>query len=164
MKTNSFTVRAVLKKGNDALKNGTYPIIIKVQRNGITQTLSLSERIEEKYWKNGKAIGKGFSTLNDLIDKRIQDLKDFILESKRLNIPLSNNEISNFWNGKSEKEQDFYKFFDDFCIFHLIKKSKATRVHYTTLKKKLVDHSPNLSFTEIDYSFMKQSVLKRKLR
>lgn len=61
MKTNSFTVRAVLKKGNDALKNGTYPIIIKVQRNGITQTLSLSERIEEKYWKNGKAIGKGFT-------------------------------------------------------------------------------------------------------
>jgi site-specific recombinase XerD len=155
MKTNSFTVRAVLKKGNDALKNGTYPIIIKVQRNGITQTLSLSERIEEKYWKNGKAIGKGFAPLNDLIDKRIQDLKDFILESKRLNIPLSNNEISNFWNGKSEKEQDFYKFFDEFCLSHLEKKSKATRVHYTTLRKKLIDHRPNLSFTEIDYSFMK---------
>ncbi len=46
METNYFTVRAVLRT-DKIRKNGTCPIYIVLQRNNVTQKLSLSEFIEE---------------------------------------------------------------------------------------------------------------------
>lgn len=157
MLVNYFTLKAVLRTEKSKLKNNTYPIYLYVQRNGRTQKLSLGERIEEKKWdKVGEsAIGKGYQQLNALISKKKQDLNDFILEYKRLGLELSDLDISNFWNGKSNEKLDFYKFYDSFCETHLIDKREATKSHYSTLRKKLKNFKPNLSFSEIDYSFMK---------
>jgi len=122
METNYFTVRAVLR--TDKLrKDGTCPIYIVLQRNNVTQKLSLSEFIEEKYWNkySEEGIGKGFGNLNAIIKKRKLNLEEFIRENKSLGKSISKTDISNFWNGKSVNEVDvlFSKFYESFCKRHM---------------------------------------------
>ena len=157
METNYFTVRAVLRT-DKIRKNGTCPIYIVLQRNNVTQKLSLSEFIEEKYWDKDKeqGIGKGFGNLNAVIKKKKQNLEDFIRESKSIGRPLSKTDISNFWNGKTETDNEilFSTFYESYCKRHFQTIRKSTQIHYTTLGKKIDDFKPNLMVSEIDYSFM----------
>ncbi|MFN3967745.1 site-specific integrase [Flavobacterium sp.] len=159
METNYFTVRAVLR--TDKLrKDGTCPIYIILQRNNVTQKLSLSEFIEEKYWDKTTelGIGKGFGNLNALIKKEKQNLEDFIRQSKSLGNSLSKTDISNFWNGKSETEPEedlaFSNFYESFCKRHFLNIRESTQVHYVTLEKKIKDFKPTLKLSEVDYAFM----------
>ncbi|KAF2336148.1 site-specific integrase [Flavobacterium daemonense] len=157
METNYFTVRAVLRT-DKTRKDGTCPIHIVLQRNNVTQKFSSSEFIEEKYWDKNteQGIGKGFGNLNAVIKKKKQKLEDFIRESKSLGKSLSKDEISNFWNGKSDSEDDllFSKFYESFCKRHFLTIKESTQIHYVTLGKKLKYFKPNLKLSEIDYSFM----------
>ena len=159
METNYFTVKAVLRK-DKIRKDGTCPIYIVLQRNNTTQKLSLSEFIQEKNWDKNieQGIGKGFGILNTLIKKKKQNLEDFIRENKSLGKPLSKENISNFWNGKSETEIAnellFTKFYESFCKRHFLTIRESTQIHYITLGKKMKAFNPNLKMSEIDYSFM----------
>lgn len=157
METNYFTVRAVLRT-DKIRKDGTCPIHIVLQRNNVTQKFSSSEFIEERYWDKNteQGIGKGFGNLNAVIKKKKQKLEDFIREGKSLGKSLSKDEISNFWNGKSDSEDDllFSKFYESFCKRHFLTIKESTQIHYVTLGKKLKDFKPNLKLSEIDYSFM----------
>lgn len=157
MITNYFTVRAVLRT-DKIRKDGTCPIHIVLQRNNVTQKFSSSEFIEERYWDKDaeQGIGKGFGNLNAIIKKKKQKLEDFIREGKSLGKSLSKDEISNFWNGKSDSEDDllFSKFYESFCKRHFLTIKESTQIHYVTLGKKLKDFKPNLKLSEIDYSFM----------
>ncbi|MEO8254280.1 MAG: phage integrase SAM-like domain-containing protein, partial [Flavobacterium sp.] len=159
MNTNYFTVRAVLRT-DKIRKDGTCPIYIVLQRNNVTQKLSLSEFIEEKHWDKitEQGIGKGYGILNAIIKKRKQNLEEFIREYKSLGKALSNTDIGNFWNGKSvTKDKDellFSKFYESFCIRHFKTIKESTQVHYLTLGKKMSDFRPDLKLSEIDYSFM----------
>lgn len=159
MNTNYFTVKAVLR--TDKLrKDGTCPIYIVLQRNNVTQKLSLSEFIEEKYWDKtaGLAIGKGYGNLNAIIKREKQNLEDFIRESKSLGKLLSKVDISNFWNDKSEivtkEELTFSKFYESFCKRHFLTIRESTQIHYVTLEKKIKDFKPMLKLSEVDYAFM----------
>lgn len=157
METNYFTVRAVLRT-DKIRKDGTCPINIVLQRNNVTQKFSSSEFIEEKYWDKDaeQAIGKGFGNLNAVIKKQKQKLEDFIRESKSIGRSLSKDDISNFWNGKTDSEDEllFSKFYESFCKRHFLTIKESTQIHYVTLGKKMKDFRPNLKLSEIDYSFM----------
>lgn len=159
METNYFTVRAVLRT-DKIRKDGTCPIYILLQRNNVTQKLSLSEFIEERYWDKTSelAIGKGFGNLNALIKKEKQNLEDFIRQNKSLGKSLSKTDISNFWNGKSEIEPEedlaFSSFYESFCKRHFLTVRESTQVHYVTLEKKIKDFKPMLKLSEVDYAFM----------
>lgn len=159
MKTNYFTVRAILRL-DKVKKDGTCPIYIVLQRNGFTQKLSLSESIEEKYWdkKAEQAKGKGFGNLNAIIKREKQNLEDFIRENKSLGNSLSDMDIKNFWNGKSQIEIDnemlFSKFYETFCKRHFLNVKPSTQIHYVTLGKKINDFRPKVKISEIDYPFM----------
>jgi integrase len=161
MNTNYYTVRAVLRT-DKVRKDGTCPIYIILQRNGVTQKLSLSEFIEEKFWdKNAEqGIGKGYGNLNAVIKKKKQNLEDFIRENKSIGKPVSKTDISNFWNGKIGIEIEikdqllFSEFYEAFCKWHFKDIKKSTQIHYVTLGKKMKDFRPNLKIAEIDYLFM----------
>ena len=152
-----YTVRAVLRT-DKIRKNGTCPIYVVLQYNNVTQKFSTSEFIEEKYWDKDKeqGIGKGFGNLNAVIKKKKQNLEDFIRESKSIGRPLSKTDISNFWNGKTETDNEilFSTFYESYCKRHFQTIRKSTQIHYTTLGKKIDDFKPNLMVSEIDYSFM----------
>lgn len=157
MTINYYTVRAVLRT-DKIRKNGTCPIYVVLQYNNVTQKFSTSEFIEEKYWDKDKeqGIGKGFGNLNAVIKKKKQNLEDFIRESKSIGRPLSKTDISNFWNGKTETDNEilFSTFYESFCKRHFQTIRESTQIHYTTLGKKIDDFKPNLMVSEIDYSFM----------
>ncbi|MFI0427488.1 MAG: tyrosine-type recombinase/integrase [Flavobacterium sp.] len=157
MTINYYTVRAVLRT-DKIRKNGTCPIYVVLQYNNVTQKFSTSEFIEEKYWDKDKeqGIGKGFGNLNAVIKKKKQNLEDFIRESKSIGRPLSKTDISNFWNGKTETDNEilFSTFYESYCKRHFQTIRKSTQIHYTTLGKKIDDFKPNLIVSEIDYSFM----------
>jgi len=157
MTINYYTVRAVLRT-DKIRKNGTCPIYVVLQYNNVTQKFSTSEFIEEKYWDKDKeqGIGKGFGNLNAVIKKKKQNLEDFIRESKSIGRPLSKTDISNFWNGKTETDNEilFSTFYESYCKRHFQTIRKSTQIHYTTLGKKIDDFKPNLMVSEIDYSFM----------
>ncbi|PKB17013.1 site-specific integrase [Flavobacterium sp. 5] len=157
METNYFTVKAVLRM-DKIRKDETCPIYIVLQRNNVTQKLSLSEFIQVKHWDKNteQGIGKGYGNLNAIIKKRKQNLEDFIRESKSFGKPLTKADINNFWNGKSVNEDDvlFSKFYKSFCKRHFKTIKESTQVHYVTLEKKLNHFKPNLKISEINYSFM----------
>ncbi|MFK7114095.1 tyrosine-type recombinase/integrase [Flavobacterium oreochromis] len=157
MYINYFTIRAVLRT-DKIRKNGTCPIYVVLQYSNVTQKFSTSEFIEEKYWDKdkGQGVGKGFGNLNAVIKKKKQNLEDFIREAKSIGRPLSKTDISNFWNGKTENDNEilFSKFYESYCKRHFQTIRESTQIHYTTLRKKIDDFKPNLMVSEIDYSFM----------
>ena len=162
METNYFTVRAVLRT-DKIRKDGTCPIYIILQRSNVTQKLSLSEFIEEKFWDKNteQGIGKGFGNLNAVIKKKKQKLEDYIRENKSIGKPVSKTDISNFWNGKeveikieTKDQLLFSEFYETFCKSHFDDIKKSTQIHYVTLGKKMKDFKPNLKTCEIDYSLM----------
>ena len=158
METNYFTVKAVLRT-DKIRKDGTCPIYIVLQRNNVTQKLSLSEFIPEKYWdKNSEqGIGKGYGNLNAIVNRKKHSLENFIRENKSLGKSISKADISNFWNGKPKVDLDkdlFLKFYKSYCNRHFKTIKESTQTHYVTLGKKIKDFRPNLKLSEIDYSFM----------
>lgn len=137
-------------------KDGKCPIYLFIYSEGLTQKLSLSEYIPESVWDKDKerADAKGYGELNTIIMQKKLAVETFIRESAAQGKEVGRKEISNFWNGRAEREVNFYKFYEDFCTNHFETIKPATQVHYITLGKKLKSFSPGLKFQDIDYAFM----------
>lgn len=140
-------------------EDNTCPIYIQVIIDRRVKKLTLKgELINVDNWDKtvGRAKGKGYKPLNDLLDKKEQDVKDFIRTKKTNNEMPTFEEISNFWNGVKKSNDDFFEFYDDFCKRHFAVNeiAESTQVHYTTLRKKLKGFKPNLKFSMIDLTLM----------
>ncbi|MFL9837099.1 site-specific integrase [Flavobacterium sp. ST-75] len=155
MKHDYYTVKAGLRK-DKIRKDGLTPIYLFVYSGGLTQKLSLSEYIPEKLWDKEKerVTAKGYGNVNSIILQKKNDILNFIRKELADGNELSQKAISNFWNGKADREVDFYKFYASFCQSHFKTIRKSTQSKYLTLEKKLRMYSPKLRFKEIDYAFM----------
>lgn len=155
MKNDYYIVRAGIRTDKKR-KDGLCPVYLFVYSGGITQKLSLAQYIPEKVWDKEKETtkAKGYGDVNSLILQKKMAVESFIRECELNGREVTRQAISNWWNGKTDKEVDFYKFYADYCAKHFENIRPATQVHYVTLKKKLKDFRPGLKFTEIDYAFM----------
>lgn len=145
-------------------EDDTCPIYIQVIVDRKVKKLTLKgESVNITNWDKiiGRAKGKGYKPLNDLLDKKEQDVKDFIRNKKTNNEMPTSEEITFFWNGVKKSNADFFEFYDGFCKRHfdVNKIAESTQVHYTTLRKKLIDFKPNLKFEDIDINLMEDFVI-----
>ena len=111
--------------------------------------------------KKGRAIGKGYGFLNSLLDKKEQNVKDFIRQRQCNGYNPKLTDIRDFWYGKNNVTDDLFVYIKIYLEDKKVNKNKkerkikpATLVHYKTLEKKLKLFKKNISLSEIDESFM----------
>lgn len=152
MKSN-FSVKAILRT-DKVLKNGNSPIFIQVIISSEKKIYSLGESVEQKFWdkKSGLAVGKGFGTLNSIINKRISDLVAHCNQAIMGGVPLSFSIIDNFIKGN--QNNNFYKVFDDIMELKSPELSNDTLYKYQTLRKRLKDFKSKIFVSEIDLSLI----------
>jgi len=152
MKSN-FSVKAILRT-DKVLKNGNSPIFIQVIINSEKKTYSLGESVEKKFWdkKSGLAVGKGFGTLNSVINKRTSDLVAHCNQAIMGGVPLSFSIIDNFVKGN--QNNNFYKVFDEIMELKRPDLSPDTLYKYETLRKRLKDFKSKIFVSEIDLSLI----------
>lgn len=155
MKKHYYIVRAGIRTDKKR-KDGLCPVYLFVYFGGITQKLSLAQYIPEKIWDKDKETvkAKGYGDVNSLILQKKTAVEGFIRECDLNGRAVTRQAISNWWNGKTDKEIDFYKFYADYCAKHFKDIRTSTQIHYLTLEKKLKAFKPNLRFSEIDYALM----------
>ncbi len=152
----SYSVKSKIRTDKKR-KDGTCPIIIQVIWNRKHRKLTLKgEYIKPKNWNKarGRAIGKGFKSLNDLLDKKEQDIKDFIRELKMSGETITLGKIRDFWTGNDEYKDSFLGFYDSFCDRHFKKIKPSTQKHYITFRKKIIDFQADLKLSEINLNLM----------
>ncbi|MFD2601758.1 site-specific integrase [Flavobacterium suzhouense] len=155
MKNDYYNVRADIR-ADKKRKDGYYPIYLFVYCSGATQKFSLAEYIPKNIWDKEKerVNAKGYGDVNSIILQKKNDVLNFIRKELADGNRLSQKDISNYWNGKADREVDFYKFYSSFCQSHFKTIVESTQSKYLTLEKKLKIYSPKLKFKDIDYAFM----------
>lgn len=154
MKSN-FSVKAILRT-DKVLKNGNSPIFIQVFINSEKKTYSLGESVEQKFWdkKSGQAVGKGFGTLNSIINKRISDMVAHCNQAIMGGVPLSFSIIDNFVKGN--QNNNFFKVFDEVLELKKPDLSDDTYYKYQTLRTRLKNFKSKIFVSEIDLALIKK--------
>ncbi|WP_313100938.1 tyrosine-type recombinase/integrase [Epilithonimonas sp.] len=154
MKSN-FSVKAILRT-DKVLKNGNSPIFIQVFINSEKKTYSLGESVEKKFWdkKSGLAVGKGFGTLNSIINKRISDIVAHCNQAIMGGVPLSFSIIDNFVKGY--QNNNFFKVFDEVLELKKPDLSDDTYYKYQTLRTRLKNFKSKIFVSEIDLALIKK--------
>lgn len=154
MKSN-FSVKAILR-ADKVLKDGKSPIFIQVIISSEKKTYSLGENVEKKFWdkKSGLAVGKGFGTLNSIINKRTSDLIAHCNQAIMGGVPLSFSIIDNFIKGN--QNNNFFKVFDEVLELKRPDICDDTYYKYQTLRIRLKNFKSKIFVSEIDLSLIKK--------
>ncbi|MGX9986928.1 tyrosine-type recombinase/integrase [Soonwooa purpurea] len=154
MKSN-FSVKAILR-ADKVLKDGKSPIFIQVIISSEKKTYSLGENVEKKFWdkKSGLAVGKGFGTLNSIINKRTSDLIAHCNQAIMGGVPLSFSIIDNFIKGN--QNNNFFNVFDEVLELKRPDICDDTYYKYQTLRIRLKNFKSKIFVSEIDLSLIKK--------
>lgn len=154
MKSN-FSVKAILR-ADKVLKDGKSPIFIQVIISSEKKIYSLGESVEKKFWdkKSGLAVGKGFGTLNSIINKRTSDLIAHCNQAIMGGVPLSFSIIDNFIKGN--QNNNFFKVFDEVLELKRPDICDDTYYKYQILRIRLKNFKSKIFVSEIDLSLIKK--------
>ena len=154
MKVN-YSVKAILRTDKKRL-DGKCPINFRVTINSKALKLPSGEFVEESNWNKIDCCFKGAKTsvANEMLDKEVNRIKDFIREQRIFGNVLNHDTVKNFYSNKNTS--DFNIVFDEFCKikFHKDKLSLGTQKHYLLLKKRILEYKPNLKVQDIDTKFV----------
>ena len=152
MKQN-FSVKAILRNDKKR-KDGTYPINYRVTIDSRVLKLSSGEYVEETKWNKIDACFKGSksSIENSSLEYDIARIKDFIRIQRSVGKFLTLDSVKNFYSTKPA--DDFFKFYDEFCVRKFLEISIGTSKHYTLLRKRLKQFKNDIRFSQIDLKFI----------
>ncbi|WP_312171483.1 tyrosine-type recombinase/integrase [Chryseobacterium sp.] len=147
-------MKAIIRT-DKADKTGACPICIQILINGDKKRISIGEKINPINWDTslGRAKGKGFANLNNVIDKRKSTLNEFFSQSILAGKLISSNDIDIFLKGF--KNNDFYKVYD-LVLQKKTELSVDTRYKYEVLRRRLKKFRPKISVSDIDNDFILQ--------
>jgi integrase len=164
MKNQNFTVKAILRK-DKRKKDGTYPVNYRVTINSVVLKLTSGEYTEESNWnsENGFFKGSKSSIKNSLLDNEMGRIKDFLREQRSIGNNLDIEQVKSFYSTKDN--DDFYEFFDKFCIIKFKELSLGTQNHYVLLRKRLKQFKKDIKLSQINLCFINRfdTFLKIKL-
>lgn len=162
MKTN-YSVKAILRTDKKRLDNKC-PINFRVTINSLVLKLPSGEFVEEVNWNKIDSCFKGAksSVANEMLDKEISRIKDFIREQRIFGIDVTRESIKAFYSNKNTS--DFHIVYDEFCKRKFRDISSGTQQHYLLLKKRILQFKPNLKVQEINLRFIENfdSFLRNK--
>lgn len=147
-------IKAIIRTDKADKKTGECPICIQIRLNGDKKRISIGEKIHPSSWdaNAGRAKGKGFGSLNTMIDKRKNDLEEFCADTIIAGHQLSLSDIDKFLSGK--KNSNFYDVFDAVMELKVKKICADTQYKYSTLRSRLKAFQPKISTSNIDVSFI----------
>lgn len=155
METFFYSVKAKIRT-DKVRTDGTCQVYFQVilQRNNLKLPLK-GEFVKKADWDFTKrrVVGKGYGSLNDELDIKEHNIKDFIRNAKNKGYNPSFEEIKEFWSGKKNRTYDLFDYIDIY-LQGKDDMSPATKVHYNTLVKKLKGFKTNINLNEIDASFV----------
>jgi len=152
MKSN-FSVKAILRT-DKVLKNGLSPIYIQIIISSEKKKYSLGESVANKFWdkKSGVATGKGYGTINSLINKRISEIETLCNQTILAGVPLSFSVIDNFIKGN--QNNNFYTVFDEILEIKRPDLCADTYYKYETLRIRLKKFKSKIFVSDIDLTFI----------
>lgn len=159
----NYSIKPFLRT-DKILKNGNNPIYIRITVKSQKRTFSTKYDIDPKFWdkKNGLGIGKGYGTLNSLLQKEVLDIEEYfnqtILSGGIINFQL----VDKFL--KKNENIDFQKVLKKvICLYKDSNYSEDTVYKYETLQKRLKAFRSNILVSDLTYSFIQNfdSYLKK---
>ncbi|HCY81866.1 MAG TPA: hypothetical protein DHV22_09845, partial [Xanthomarina gelatinilytica] len=146
------TVKTILRK--DKMKaNGECPLYFQIIFNSKVLKLPIGVSLEPKFWDTNKSYPRGRNVLSKKLEKREQELKDFIDECDLNGVTITKDLIKEFYNGKDQKD-DFYYHFDKFTEKKFKKIKNVTKNHYKLLKKQLMEFKSKILIRDLDVKLM----------
>jgi integrase/recombinase XerD len=84
-----MTVNVLLRKSYKA-KDGTYPIVIRVEHGGKQRVISVGYRVKEAFWKAGEVSGRHPSAqlINSAISTKLAEVKKYLADCSLHNKPV----------------------------------------------------------------------------
>jgi len=148
----SRTVKTILRRDKKKA-NGYYPLYYQIIFNSQVLKLPVGISLKPKDWDKTKNCPKGNVLLTKKLEKKGQDIKNFIDKCDLQGKVVTKTIIKEFYNGKDCKN-DFYYHFDKFTQkkFKVIK--KGTQSHYVLLRKQMKEFKSVLLIHQIDYSLI----------
>jgi integrase/recombinase XerD len=155
MSNQNFSVKAILRKDKKRM-DGTCPINYRITINSNVLKLSSGEFCEENNWnvKDGSFKGSKSSYENSLIDSELSRIKDFLREQRSIGTCLDIELVKSFYS--TNDSDDFYEFFDKFCVIKFKELSEGTQYHYEILRKRLKQFKKEIKFSQINLSFIER--------
>ena len=155
MSNQNFSVKAILRKDKKRM-DGTCPINYRITINSNVLKLSSGEFCEENNWniKDGLFKGSKSSYENSLIDSEMSRIKDFLREQRSIGTCLDIELVKCFYS--TNDSDDFYEFFDKFCVIKFKELSEGTQYHYEILRKRLKQFKKEIKFSQINLSFVER--------
>lgn len=152
MKLN-YSVKAILRTDKKRL-DGKCPINFRVTINSKVLKLPSGEFVEESNWNKTDSCYKGSKTsvANEMLDKEINRIKDFIREQRIFGREVTRETIKKFYSKKDTN--DFSILYEEFSKKKFKEISLGTQEHYLLLKKRILEYRPNLKVQDIDLTFV----------
>lgn len=151
----NYSVKTILRKDKKT-KLGLYPLYLQVIINSTPVKLPIREYIKLNEWDKPKnrCKGKGFSYLNNRLEKQEQEIKDFVNQQIAIGKLVTIDMIKRFYN--KEDFLDFYGFYKTFTERKFENLTIGSQYHYTLLCKKMKEFKPVLRLDNIDLNFIEE--------
>jgi len=153
MAKESFSVKAILRTDKEKM-DGTCPINYQVRINSKIVKLRSGDFCEVQNWNSQKGCFKGSASSqeNGAIDNDLATLKDFLREQKSLKRPLDVEMVKEFWS--TNDSDDFYEFYDKFCVRKFTELAEGTQYHYILLRKRLKSFKKEIKLSQLTLKFI----------
>jgi integrase len=153
----SFSIRACIRTDKPVLKNGKYPIYLRVRVSGGETKIPTGYEVEKNLWDSKLQLPKK-NPLQNVLKKEIDALETYLLTEQSTGGELSINLVKDFFAGKKKIKHEHESFYDYYLRFVEDKKNEG-KAHdtiriYNGTYKILKDFAPKLKISDITLRFI----------
>lgn len=152
-----FSVRACIRTDKPALKNGKYPIYLRVRVSGSETKIPTGYEVEKSLWDSKLQLPKK-NPLQNVLKKEIDSLETYLLTEQSTGGEISINLVKDFFAGKKKIKPEHESFYDYYLKFVEDKKAEG-KAHdtiriYNGTYKILKEFAPKLKISDITLRFI----------
>ncbi|MEA4984158.1 Tyrosine recombinase XerC [bioreactor metagenome] len=152
-----FSVRACIRTDKPVLKNGKYPIYLRVRISGNETKIPTGYEVEKSLWDSKLQLPKK-NPLQNVLKKEIDTLETHLLTEQSTGGEISINLVKDFFAGKKKIKPEHESFYDYYLKFVEDKKNEGkaqdTIRIYNGTYKILKEFAPKLKISDITLRFI----------
>jgi stress-induced morphogen len=147
-----FSVRACIRTDKPVLKNGKYPIYLRVRVSGNETKIPTGYEVEKSLWDSKLQLPKK-NPLQNVLKKEIDSLETHLLTEQSTGGEISINLVKDFFAGKKKIKPEHESFYDYYLKIVEDKKNEGkaqdTIRIYNGTYKILKEFAPKLKISDI---------------
>lgn len=152
-----FSIRACIRTDKPVLKNGKYPIYLRVRISGNETKIPTGYEVEKSLWDSKLQLPKK-NPLQNVLKKEIDTLETHLLTEQSTGGEISINLVKDFFAGKKKIKPEHESFYDYYLKFVEDKKNEGkaqdTIRIYNGTYKILKEFAPKLKISDITLRFI----------